>query len=240
MTAPVLIFGATGGIGEATARLLAARDTPLVLSARDPARLAVLAGSLGAEALPCDVLDDASLEATVAAATRGGTLGGLVFAVGSLDLSPLRRALPDQFAAAFAVNVTAAAQAVRHAQRALSASGGSVVLFSSVAASRGFRNHAVIGSAKAAVEGLARSLAAELAPKVRVNCIAPSLTRTPLTAALTARPESADALAKMHPLGRLGEAADMAAAVAWLLAPESAFVTGQIIPVDGGRGSIVS
>jgi NAD(P)-dependent dehydrogenase (short-subunit alcohol dehydrogenase family) len=242
---PVLIFGATGGIGGALARLLAGRGVAVHLAARDAARLAALAGELGrgATATACDVLDEEGVARAVreAAEAGGGALSGLAFAVGSIDLMPLRRTTSDLFAAAFALNVTAAAAAVRHAQPALAAGGGAVVLFSSVAAGLGFRNHAVTGTVKAAVEGLTRALAAELAPRARVNCVAPTLTRTPLAAPLLASPQAAEAIARQHPLARLGEAADVAAVAAALLSPDaSGYVTGQVVHVDGGRGALAS
>jgi NAD(P)-dependent dehydrogenase (short-subunit alcohol dehydrogenase family) len=236
MSDPVLVFGATGGIGRAIATRLAHAGVRLVLSARSVGPLTGLAAELGAEARAADVTDTAALAAVVEAA--GPRLAGLVFAVGSIELVPLRRAEEVLFTRTFALNVTAAAQAVRQAQPALAAAGGAVVLFSSVAARRGFKSHAVIGSAKAAVEGLTVALAAELAPKVRVNCIAPTLTRTPLAAALTASPPMAEQLARLHPLGRLGEADDVAEAAVFLLGPGGAFVTGQVLAVDGGRSTI--
>jgi NAD(P)-dependent dehydrogenase (short-subunit alcohol dehydrogenase family) len=200
--------------------------------------LAPLAAEVGAASTIGDVRDPSDIERVVAAACSGGTLAGLVFAVGSIDLGPLARATAARFADAFALNVTAPALAVKAALPALSAAGGSVVLYSSVAAGSGFRGHAVTGSVKAAVEGLTRSLAAELAPKVRVNCIAPTLTRTPLAAALTASTQVADGIARQHPLARLGEPEDLAGAAAMLLGPDGRFITGQVIRVDGGRSAV--
>ena len=234
----ILVFGATGGIGACLARRLASAGHRLHLSARDRPRLEQLAAELDAECTAGDVREPAHIERVVAAAAGDGELAGLVFAVGSIDLGPLKRLTAAQLAEAFALNVSAAALAVQAAQPALTAGEGSVVLFSSVAAGSGFRNHAITGTVKAAVEGLSRALAAELAPRVRVNCIAPTLTRTPLAAAFTGNALLADGIARQHPLARLGEPEDVAGVAAMLLGPDGRFITGEVIHVDGGRSTI--
>jgi len=113
-----------------------------------------------------------------------------------------------------------------------------ILLFSSIAVSQGFTAHASIAMAKGAVEGLTRSLAAELAPKIRVNAIAPSLTKTPLAKALTSNENMANAIAALHPIPRLGEPEDIAGLAALLMTPQASWITGQIIGVDGGRSSL--
>jgi len=236
MSAPTIIIGATGGIGGALARRVVAAGGRPFLIGRDAARLASLAAELGAESAVADVRDAAALKAAVLAA--GGTLAGLAFCVGSIVMKPLARVTAADFVEAFALNVTAAALAVQAAAPALVAGRGSVVLFSSVAARAGFANHAVIGSAKAAVEGLTVALGAELAPHVRVNCIAPSLTRTGIAEPLTKNPQMAEAIAKLHPIPRLGEAEDAAALAAFLLSEAAGWITGQVIGVDGGRATL--
>ncbi|PWS37362.1 short-chain dehydrogenase [Falsiroseomonas bella] len=236
MSGRILVFGATGGIGGALARRLAARGAAPFLVARDAARLQALADELGAGWQAADVTDAAALRSAVAAA--GSPLAGLAFCVGSILLKPLARLTEADFAETFRLNALAPALAVQAAQPALAAGRGSVVLFSSVAARRGFPNHAAIGAAKAAVEGLAVSLAAELAPNVRVNVVAPSLTKTQLAEPLTRSPQMAEAIAKQHPMQRLGEAEDAAALADFLLSDAAGWMTGQVIGVDGGRGAL--
>jgi len=187
-----------------------------------------------------DVLEPGGIARAVAEASapHGGALAGLVFAIGSIVLKPLKRATAEDHLEAYRLNVVAAAEAVAAAEGPLKAGQGAVVLFSSVAARSGFANHSVIGPAKAAVEGLTVALAAELAPSVRVNCIAPSLTRTGIAAAVIGNETMARAIAAQHPIPRLGEPEDAAALARFLLGPEAGWITGQVFAVDGGRSSL--
>jgi NAD(P)-dependent dehydrogenase (short-subunit alcohol dehydrogenase family) len=235
---PYLIFGGVGGIGEALARRLRQTGAEVWLTSRSLDRAQGLAQEIGAHALSCDATADADVAAACAAASASGTLAGLAYCVGSIVLKPLSRVSADDMLDAYRLNVVGAALAVKHATAALKAGTGAVVLFSSVAAAQGFPNHVAIGSAKAGVEGLARSLAAELAPHVRVNAIAPSLTATPLAAPMLANEKMAEAIAQLHPLPRLGDAGEIAALAHFLLSKESAWMTGQVIGVDGGRSTL--
>lgn len=232
----IVVAGATGGIGAALARRLAARGAEPFLLARDPARLAALGAELGAPWRAVDVTDAPALKAALAEA--GTPLRGLAFCIGSILLKPAGRLTEADFLDAFRLNALAAAMAVQAAMPALAAGQGAVVLFSSVAARKGFANHAAISAAKAAVEGLAVALAAELAPQVRVNCIAPSLTKTQLAEPLTRSPQMAEAIARQHPIPRLGEAEDAAALADFLLSNAAGWITGQVIGVDGGRSAV--
>jgi len=197
----ILILGGVGGIGGALADRLLAKGHTVYVTTRDPgsAQTAVPRGQV----LQADALDLGSVKAAVQQAGVNG-LHGLVYAIGSIDLKPLSRVTPDDLLKSFHVNVTGAFVALQEAAPLLAQSAGSIVLFSSVAAQRGFSNHVAIGTAKAALEGLAKSVAAELAPKVRVNVIAPSLTDTPLAKGMTQNPKIAETIASMHPLVRLG------------------------------------
>lgn len=236
MSGRIVVVGATGGIGGALVRRLAARGAAPFLVARDAGKLAALGAETGAPFAVADVTDTAALKAAVAQA--GTPLAGLVFCVGSILLKPATRLTEADMLDTFRLNVAAAAMAVQAAIPGLVAGKGAVVLFSSVAARRGFPNHAAIGAAKAAVEGLGVSLAAELAPNVRVNVIAPSLTQTQLAEPLTKSPQMAEAIARQHPIPRLGTAEDQAALADFLLSDAAGWMTGQVIGVDGGRGAL--
>jgi NAD(P)-dependent dehydrogenase (short-subunit alcohol dehydrogenase family) len=164
----------------------------------------------------------------------------LVYAVGTINLKPLHRLTEAEFLQDFRVNALGAALAVQAALPALKKAVGtaSVVLFSSVAARQGFTFHASMGMAKGAVEGLTLSLAAELAPKIRVNAIAPSLTRTSLAAGIVSNEAMAATIAGLHALQRLGEPEDVASAAAFLIGPDASWITGQVIGIDGGRSTV--
>lgn len=238
MTKTALIYGGAGGIGAATARRLAASGMRVHLVARDEAKVAPIAAELGARFTLGDVTD-ASLFPRVMQAV-GESLDALVYAIGTINLKPLARLTEADFTRDFSINALGAALAVQAALPALKAAEGvsSIVLFSTVAVQQGFTAHASVSMAKGAIEGLTRALGAELAPKIRVNAIAPSLTRTSLAKALTGNETMARAIGDMHALQRLGEAEDSAALAAFLAGPEAGWITGQIYGVDGGRSSL--
>lgn len=233
----VLVCG-IGGIGRDIATRLHARGTPVHLLARSTDKLSALSSSLGgAPFTAVDVTDTAALEAAV---TAVGPLAGLVYAVGSIPLKPLKGTTAKDFADAMAVNFYGAALAVKAATPALSATPGtpgSVVLFSTVAVAQGFPNHTAIAAAKGAVEAFTRSAASELAPRVRVNCIAPSLTDTPLAARMVASEPMRKALGEAHPIPRIGTPGDVSSLALLLLDPTS-WINGQVIGVDGGRSTL--
>lgn len=238
MAHPVLIFGGDKGIGEALARRLHKAGGTVHIAARDEEALTKICGEVDAGHTVCDVGDEEQVKAAVQAACEDGALGGLVYAVGSIDVKPLKAAKADEFARAYALNMIGAAMAAKHAAPALKKGHGSIVLFTTVAAAQGFTNHTIIASAKGGVEGLMLALAAEMAPHVRVNAIGPTLTETPLAEAFTKNDQTKQALEKMHPIPRLGRPEDMAAMAAFLLSEDAGFITGQVMRVDGGRSTL--
>ena len=230
----ILIVGASSGIGLATARLLSGLCAHLFTASR---HLSPELEELKTTHLPYD----ATQPVGAAFDPLPDTLHGVVYCPGSIKLRPFERIPVEDFQADFDLNVLGAVRVLQAVMKRLKKAdgGASVVLFSTVAADTGMSFHASIATAKAAVEGLTRALAAEYAASnVRVNCIAPSLTNTPLAAALLNSPEKVEAGGKRHPLQRIGQPEDLAYTASFLLSDHSSFVTGQVMAVDGGMGKL--
>lgn len=167
------------------------------------------------------------------------TIHGLVYLPGSINLKPFHRITDEDIMEDFRINALYAARILRDLLLPLkNARNASVVLFSTVAVQQGMPFHTSVAMAKGAVEGLTRSLAAELAPRIRVNAIAPSLTDTPLAARILTNEEKKKASGERHPLKRIGRANDIAQAAYFLLSDESSWITGQVLHVDGGLSAL--
>lgn len=179
------------------------------------------------------------LEETIGTDFLPEAIDGLVYCPGSIQLRPFHRIGPESFAGDFSLNVVGAVKVIQAAlPRLRNGVNPSIILFSSIAATLGLNFHTQVSTSKAAVEGLARALAAELAPRIRVNCIAPSITDTPLAASLLNTGEKKEASAQRHPLKRVGSTDDIAAMAQFLLSEQSSWMTGQVIHVDGGMSAI--
>ena len=237
MSNKYLIFGATGSIGSSLAEQLTDSGHEVHLIARNEDELKPLSEKLGCTYSVADVLEDNFIE-RVKSDASDLDVKGIAYCVGSIDLKPLKRVTESDLHNCMKLNLYSAIEVIKGFQEELKKNHGSIVLFSSVAAQKGFTNHTIIASAKAAIEGLTVTLAAEFAPNIRVNCIAPSLTSSKISQSMLKSPVVAEALAKAHPLKRLGDGKDSAAMAKFLISEESSWVTGQIIGVDGGRSQL--
>ncbi|CAG9460297.1 unnamed protein product [Pedinophyceae sp. YPF-701] len=239
-----MIFGATGGIGAQVARQLKAKGFRVTVSGRDPARTNAVAVETGADAVAVvDPLDASAVDKAIAAAAKDmGRLDGVANCVGNVLLRGLHATSEKDFDDVVRTNLFSAFNVSKGAIKTMMKSGGgSVVLFSSAVAKHGLPNHEAIAAAKAGVEGLMKSSAATYAPKnIRVNCVAPGLTRTGLAEKITSSEPALKASTAMHALGRIGEADEVARAAVFLLDPANSFITGQVLGVDGGLGSVKS
>ena len=235
MSNKYLIFGATGSIGSSLANMLKQSDFDIHLVARQEDLVSQLANELGCSFTVADVLEDQFIEKVKSDVPD---VKGIAYCVGSIDLKPLKMVKEQDFQKCMKLNLYSAVEIIKTYHESLKQNKGSIVLFSTVAAQRGFTNHAIIASTKAAVEGLTVSLAAEFAPDVRVNCIAPSLSHSKIAEPMLKNKPLAEGIAKAHPLKRLGEGKDSAALAKFLLSDESSWMTGQIIGVDGGRSKL--
>ncbi|MBN1835881.1 MAG: SDR family oxidoreductase [Spirochaetales bacterium] len=228
----ILVVGGSSGIGLELARRLIDAGADLTIWSRR---------------VPADGLAGSYLHSVVDVRRPIGEQGphlpeplhGLAYCPGSITLGSFSRLTEEQFLEDFDLNLLGAVRVLKHCLRSFDKSGAAVVLFSTVAVRTGFALHASVASAKGAVEGLVRSLAAELSPKrIRFNALAPSLTDTPLAAAILSTEDKRARAAQRNPLGRVGTAGDLAAAAQFLLGEESGWITGQVLSVDGGDSAL--
>ena len=235
MSEKYLIFGATGSVGSSLAEQLKNSGNDIHLVARNENEVKAIAEKLGCSYTVADVLEDGFIEKVKSDINE---IKGVAYCVGSIDLKPLRMVTEADMNKCMKLNLYSAIETIKGFQESLKKNKGSVVLFSTVAAQRGFTNHTIIASAKAAVEGLTVTLAAEFAPNIRVNCIAPSLSKSKIAEPMLKNSAIAEGIAKAHPLKRLGEGKDSASLAKFLITEDSSWVTGQIIAVDGGRSKL--
>jgi len=230
-----LIVGATGSVGSSLATQLHDSNEEVHLVGRNEEETKNLSEILGFKYTIVDVLEDGFVDKIK---SDINDIKGLAYCVGSIDLKPLKITSESDFNKCMKLNLYSAVELIKGFQDSLKKNNGSIVLFSTVAAQKGFTNHSIIASAKAAVEGLALSIAAEFAPDIRVNCVALSLTNSKIAQPILKNTVLAQGIAKSHPLKRIGEGKDGAAIAKFLLTEESSWMTGQVIAVDGGRSKL--
>ena len=225
-----LVVGGSSGIGYEVVKILSSANNKIYLMSRNPDKIA------DADRITKISYDVTNVEEKFPSIEE--PLKGLVYCPGTINLKPVKSFKPEDFSDDFNLNALGAARAVQSYLPNLTKEDSSVVLFSTVAVQTGMAYHASVAMAKGAVEGLTRSLAAELAPKVRVNAIAPSITDTPLAQRLLSTDEKRNASARRHPLNKIGNPTEVANAVRFLLSDDASWVTGQILKIDGGISSI--
>jgi NAD(P)-dependent dehydrogenase (short-subunit alcohol dehydrogenase family) len=222
-----LIVGASSGVGAALHSILKANQHEVFTASRKAISDSVNHIQFDAKT---DELDVSLLP---------HSLDGLAYCPGTINLKPFHRISDQDFIEEFNVNVLGAIKVIRRVLPLLkNAPQSSIILFSTIAVQQGMSFHSSIAVAKGAIEGLTLSLAAEFAPKIRVNGIAPSLTNTPLASRLLSSDEKKKASDDRHPLKRIGEAEDIAQLASFLLSPQASWITGQIIHADGGLSSV--
>ncbi|MBS1545273.1 MAG: SDR family oxidoreductase [Bacteroidetes bacterium] len=227
----IVIIGASSGIGRALAQQLT-KEGDHVYGTYNKGSIQGPEGLTGYSHL--DVLDE---EADFS--FLPDTIDGLAYCPGAVTLKPFHRLRPEDFMADYKLQVLGAIRSIQASLPKMKNSPTpSIVMFSTVAVQTGFNFHSMVSASKGAIEGLTRALAAELAPKIRVNCIAPSVTDTPLAASLLNTPEKREASAQRHPLKKIGQAEDIASLAAFLLSAKSGWLTGQVIHADGGISSL--
>ncbi|MCB0639027.1 MAG: SDR family oxidoreductase [Lewinella sp.] len=227
----ILVVGGSSGIGLALVRQLLNEGEQVTVWSRQARELEQLSGlrhlsvDITRDELPVDQLP--------------AQLDGLAYCPGSINLKPFRGLKIQDFQDDFNINLLGAVRCLQAVEKHLKkGSDAAAVLFSTVAVQRGMPFHASIAAAKGAVEGLTRSLAAEWAPRIRVNAIAPSLTDTPLAERLLATDDKRQASADRHPLKKVAQPEDMARMAAYLLSPAAGFMTGQVVGIDGGLSAV--
>jgi 3-oxoacyl-[acyl-carrier protein] reductase len=222
-----LIIGASSVIGKTLSGLLLSRGETVITISRTAPELPVSRFYLH------DILSENDLPEIE------GAIDGLVYCPGTINLKPFRSLKRQDFMQDLEVNVLGAIKCIQKYAPNLQLSGkGSIVLFSTVAVQTGMPYHSSVAVSKGAIEGLTKSLAAEFAPKVRVNCVAPSLTDTAMAEKFINTPEKLESSNQRHPLKRIGSPEDIAHAADFLLSANSSWISGQILHVDGGMGAL--
>lgn len=241
-TQPIsLILGGTGAVGQALASLLLEKGHQVIVAGRNREKLDSLAQTYRVNAVVADADRGGSIDAAIAdVADQYGSLSGIANCIGSILLKPAHLTSDDDLETVIRTNLTSSFSTIRGAAKCMRKTGGSVVLVSTAAARIGIPNHEAIAAAKAGVEGLALSAAATYARSgIRVNVVAPGLVKSGMSRSIWSNEASAKASENMHALGRLGEPSDVASMIAWLMDPVNSWITGQVIGIDGGLGSVL-
>tara|TARA_X000000368_G_scaffold36279_1_gene26486 strand:+ start:4431 stop:5156 length:726 start_codon:yes stop_codon:yes gene_type:complete len=232
----IVIIGGSGSIGSAIAKEIINEGFEAKLIGRNYYSLEKVSKELGCSFIVADVTNESELKNSLELC--GEDIFGLVYCVGSIDIKSISAAHTNDYIDSFKINTIGAITAIKSTKDILLKNNGSVLLFSSVAAKQGFTNHTIISTSKGAIEGLTVSLAAELAPNVRVNCIAPSLTESGMSKPIISNENIKKAIESLHAIPKIGQPNDHSKLAAFLLSESNNWITGQVFNVDGGRSTV--
>ena len=235
MSGKIIIVGATGYTGAALARSFAKDEIDCHLISRNELELKEIAAQTGQSFSVCSDINNPQRVDESLKEIENDKVAGFAYCVGSIVLKAFQTTKPEDFINTFNLNVMGAIHFIKKLQKQLSENNGSIVLFSTVAVDRGFNMHSVISAAKGAIQGLTTSLAAEFAPKIRVNCIAPSITKSKMAKPILDNSRIAEQIPTKHAMKRVGKPEDLAEIAKFLLLPNSSWITGQVFHVDGGK-----
>ena len=236
MNKKILIFGGTGAIGFSIAKNLKDQGYSPIIIARNKEDLISKSKEINCSYEICDVLEIDQIKEI--AEKHSEDVIGLAYCVGSINLRPLKITKDQDFIESFKVNTLGAINAVKMNLPSLTNHNGSILFFSTIAVQQGFTNHSIVSSSKGAIEGLTLSFAAEFAPKIRVNCIAPSLTDSKMSQKMVSNDVIRKAIENMHPIPKIGKGEDFGDLASFLLGEKNNWITGQIFHIDGGRSTL--
>ena len=232
----ILVFGGTGSIGKALSKKLKLIDYEPIIISRNEVELQKISNEINCSYKVCDILDTNEIKKI--SEEYKNDIHGIAYCVGSINLKPLKLANNDDFIESFKINTLGAINVIKFNQESLMKNSGSILLYSTIAVKQGFTNHSIVSTAKGAIEGLTLSLAAEFAPKIKVNCIAPSLTDSKMTKKIISNENIKKAIENMHPIPKIGHGNDFSEIGSFLLSNKNNWITGQIFNIDGGRSSL--
>ena len=232
----ILILGGSGAIGSNLAKELKEKKYEPILIARNEDDLKLLSTKLSCKYFVCDVLETEKLQNIIT--NLKDEIYGLAYCIGSINLKPIKLSNDKDFIESYKINTLGAINSIKAAQPSLIKNNGSILLFSTIAVQQGFVNHTIVSTAKGAIEGLTLALAAEFAPKIRVNCLAPSLTDAKMSQNMLKNENIKKAIETMHPIPKIGEGGDFGEIGSYLLSENNKWITGQIMHIDGGRSTL--
>ena len=236
MSNKILVFGGTGSIGKALSKKLKKDNYEPIILSRNEEELKVVSKEIDCDYKVCDVLDLEKVK-NISEEFKDD-IYGIAYCVGSINLKPIKISKDEDYIESFKINTLGAINIIRLNYESLAKNNGSILLYSTIAVKQGFTNHTIVSTAKGAIEGLTLSLAAEFAPKIRVNCIAPSLTDAKMTKKIISNDNIKKAIETMHPIPKIGSGEDFSDIGSFLLSGKNSWITGQIFHIDGGRSSL--